>query len=120
MRLLELCKALAKPWETAAARERAQTELPAEPEAGPDATTVLCRMPDGPRISRRFAKTCTLAVVRQWVESNSPAARAMQSFELVSNYPRFVGSLANATVTLESAGLHPQATFFVNELEGGG
>ena len=39
----------------------------------------------------------------------------MSSFELVSNYPRFVGSAANSDVTLESAGLHPQATFFVNE-----
>ena len=38
----------------------------------------------------------------------------MSSFELVP-LPRFVGSAANSDVTLESAGLHPQATFFVNE-----
>ena len=39
----------------------------------------------------------------------------MLRFELVSNYPRFVGCESNAAVTLEAAGLHPQATFFVKE-----
>ena len=74
-------------------------------------------MPEGPRIQRRFAKTATIGLVRRWVEASSPPERPMASFELVSNYPRFVGSVANAEVTLEAAGLHPQATFFVNELE---
>ena len=41
----------------------------------------------------------------------------MASFELVSNYPRFVGSEEHSGVTLEEAGLHPQATFFVNEID---
>ena len=40
----------------------------------------------------------------------------MRTFELVSNYPRFAASEANADTTLEAAGMHPQATFFVNEL----
>ena len=53
--------------------------------------------------------------VRGWVESSSPPERPMASFELVSNYPRFVGTEANATVSLEAAGLHPQATLFVKE-----
>ena len=37
----------------------------------------------------------------------------MASFELVSNYPRFVAAEHNGQQTLEEAGLHPQATLFV-------
>jgi len=44
--------------------------------------------------------------------------RPMSDFELVSNYPRFVASEDNAGQTLDEAGLHPQATFFVKEAEG--
>jgi len=102
--------------QTAAAREETANALPPEPAAGADVTTVLVRMPDGPRISRRFAKDTALALVRTWVEASSPAARAMARFELVSNYPRFAASAANADKTLDEAGMHPQATFFVNEL----
>ena len=54
--------------ETAAARERDALALPPEPEAGPAVTTVLCRMPDGPRITRRFDKGATIQLVRMWVE----------------------------------------------------
>ena len=98
-------------------REHAAAALPPEPDAGPDACTVIVRMPDGPRVSRRFAKATTLAVVRGWVESSSPPERPMASFELVSNYPRFVGTEANTGISLEEAGLHPQATFFVKEAQ---
>ena len=98
-------------------REHAAAALPPEPDAGPDACTVIVRMPDGPRVTRRFAKSMTLAVVRGWVESSSPPERPMASFELVSNYPRFVGTEANTGISLEEAGLHPQATFFVKEAQ---
>ena len=83
------------------------------PPAGDGVGTVLVRMPDGPRISRRFDKATPLEVVRLWVEANSPAERQMADFELVSNYPRFVASEQNAQQTLEEAGLFPQATLFV-------
>ena len=102
--------------QTAAAREVTAAALPEEPAAGADVTTVLVRMPEGPRISRRFAKGDPLSLVRTWVVASSPAERPMAKFELVSNYPRFAASEANASTTIEAAGLHPQATFFVNEL----
>jgi hypothetical protein len=78
-------------------------------------TTVLVRMPDGPRISRRFEKASPLRLVRSWVEASSPAEMRMTAFELVSTYPRFVSTSLNADQTLEQAGLHPQATMFVKE-----
>ena len=73
-------------------------------------------MPHGPRISRRFEKATALKIVRTWVEASSPPERPMAKFELVSNYPRFAASEDNVGMTIEEAGLHPQATFFVNEL----
>ena len=99
----------------AAKRNESVAAMPDEPEAGPDVTTVLVRMPDGPRISRRFAKDTSLAVVRKWVESMSPAERPMARFDLVSNYPRFVGGEESSELTLDGVGLHPQATLFVKE-----
>ncbi|KAL3894999.1 MAG: hypothetical protein SGPRY_013644, partial [Prymnesium sp.] len=75
------------------------------------------RMPEGNRVSRRFDKGSSLSVVRAWVEASSPAERRMVSFQLVSSYPRYVVSEERAAVTLEQAGLHPQATLFVREDE---
>ena len=97
------------------ARGDAAAALPAEPAAGEGVTTVLVRMPDGPRISRRFDKAAPLRLVRRWVEASSPAEMRMVAFELVSTYPRFVATEQNAEQTLEQAGLHPQATMFVKE-----
>ena len=97
------------------ARGDAAAALPAEPAAGEGVTTVLVRMPDGPRISRRFDKAAPLRLVRRWVEASSPAEMRMVAFELVSTYPRFVATEDNAEQTLEQAGLHPQATMFVKE-----
>ena len=48
------------------ARGDAAAALPAEPAAGEGVTTVLVRMPDGPRISRRFDKAAPLRLVRRW------------------------------------------------------
>lgn len=79
-------------------------------------TTVAVRMPEGNRVSRRFAKGTELALVRRWVEASSPPERPMRSFELVSNFPRFVASEANEGASLEESGLHPQATLFVREI----
>ena len=58
--------------QTAAAREETAAALPPEPAAGPDVTTVLVRMPEGNRISRRFDKSAPLRLVRTWVEASSP------------------------------------------------
>ena len=99
-----------------AAREESAAALPDEPAAGPEITTCVVRMPEGNRISRRFPKECALSLVRKWVEVSSPPERPMKRFELVSNYPRFAATADNASTTLEAAGMHPQATFFVNEL----
>ena len=81
--------------------------------------TVLVRLPEGPRIIRRFERTAPLRHVRAWVESASPPERPMISFDLISNFPRFVASESNEHVSLEAADLAAGggATFFVREAE---
>lgn len=103
--------------ETAAARKQILLALPSELPAGPDVTTIVCRMPDGLQLTRRFANSATLALVRQWVEASSPPERLMRTFDLISNFPRFVASSAKANMTVHAAGLYPSATVFVKELD---
>ena len=96
-------------------RARRIEELPAEPPASSDSTLVVVRMPEGPRISRRFAKECPLKVVRDWVEASSPVDCPMRDFALVSNFPRFEATVDKESMSLFDSGLHPQATLFVRE-----
>lgn len=86
-------------------------------QPGPDVTTVAVRMPEGNRVSRRFSKSTEMLLVREWVKAASPVERPMCAFELVSTYPRFVASEENAHLTLEQAGMHPQATLYVREID---
>ena len=58
-------------------RAQASAELPAEPAAGADVTTVVVRMPEGNRVSRRFAKEAQMALVRRWVVTACPPERPM-------------------------------------------
>ena len=88
-----------------------------QPVAGTDATTVAVRLPAG-RITRRFACTCMLQQVRQWVASEADWMQLITiEFQLVSTHPRFVSRVENDHVTLIEAGLHPQAAFNFKLLE---
>lgn len=87
--------------------------LPAEPETKADATRVLVRMPNGQRLNRRFPRTSTLQSVFDWVESSDPD---IYELELVSSYPKRVFGAANCGETLETLGLHPDATLFTKEV----
>ena len=86
--------------------------LPAEPAAGPDATRLVIRLPDGRRLDRRFDKACALQAAVDLVESHDPD---IYEFDLVSNYPRRVFTAEMRNETLEALGLHPAATLFTKE-----
>ena len=94
------------------AREEAAAALPPELPAGDGTTTVLVRMPDGPRISRRFLSDAAARCARGSTPTRRRRAR-IHGFELVSNFPRFVASADNAATTI-AAGM-PQVTFMVKE-----
>lgn len=91
-------------------QEKAQS-LGEEPEKGPNVTQVLVRFPNGVRKERRFNSTVTIQSLYDYVDSlgNLDA----ESYSLVSNFPRVVYGQEKLTLSLKEAGLHPQASLFV-------
>ena len=76
---------------------------------------MVVRMPDGQRLSRRFAKTSALQAVVDFVECSDPDIYEGAEFDLVSNYPRKVLTAECREQNLEELGLHPAATLFTKE-----
>ncbi|KAL1294464.1 hypothetical protein HN51_055245 [Arachis hypogaea] len=91
-------------------QEKAQS-LGEEPEKGPDVTQVLVRFPNGERKGRRFKSTATIQTLYDYVDSLD--CLEAESYSLVSNFPRVVYGQDKLTLSLEEAGLHPQASLFV-------
>ena len=96
-------------------REEQMKKLPPEPQANdPQSTTVAIRMLDGSKLSRRFLKSDNLQTVAYYVRSRLPIQVEQQpEFDLVSNFPRKL--FTDLSVTLQQAGLFPQALLFVSE-----
>lgn len=72
---------------------------------------VSVRLPSGDRQMRRFESTCKVQALYEYVDS-------LQTFEagsyyLVSNLPRVVYGPDKLDLTLNEAGLHPNASLFV-------
>jgi hypothetical protein len=95
------------------ARRRKGDALPPEPEAGGEGVTRLAvRLPDGRRLDRRWSKDDALQSVVDWVEAVDADS---YDVALVSHFPRREFGPADRALTLEQAGLHPQAMLFVKE-----
>lgn len=91
-------------------QEKAQA-LGEEPEKGPNVTQVLVRFPNGERKERRFHSTATIQSLYDYVDSLG--CLEAESFSLVSNFPRVTYGQEKLTLSLKEAGLHPQASLFV-------
>ncbi|RDX76620.1 Plant UBX domain-containing protein 10, partial [Mucuna pruriens] len=91
-------------------QEKAQS-LGEEPEKGPNVTQVLVRFPNGERKERRFNSTVTIQSLYDYVDSLG--CLEAESYSLVSNFPRIVYGQEKLTLSLKEAGLHPQASLFV-------
>lgn len=92
-------------------REDKALSLGAEPEKGPDVTQVLVRFPTGERKGRRFSCSATIQSLYDYVDSLG--CLELDCYTLVSNFPRTVYGPEKKSLTLKEAGLHPQASFFV-------
>ncbi|CAI9093381.1 OLC1v1028876C1 [Oldenlandia corymbosa var. corymbosa] len=92
-------------------RQEKALSLGAEPEKGPDVTQVLVRFPSGERKDRRFHSSATIQSLYDYVDSLG--CLEMDSYFLVSNFPRTVYGPEMHSRTLKEAGLHPQASLFV-------
>uniref|UniRef100_A0A5B7AT49 Putative FAS-associated factor 2 n=2 Tax=Davidia involucrata TaxID=16924 RepID=A0A5B7AT49_DAVIN len=99
--------------EAALARMRQEKALSLgdEPEKGPDVTQVLVRFPSGERKGRRFHNTATIQSLYDYVDSLG--CLEVDNYSLVSNFPRVVYGPEKLSLSLKEAGLHPQASLFV-------
>ncbi|XP_006661964.1 plant UBX domain-containing protein 10 [Oryza brachyantha] len=99
--------------EAALARRRQEKAmaLGAEPEKGPDVTRVLIRFPTGERKERRFHSSTTITSLYDYVDSLD--CLKAEKYSLVSNFPRVTYGPEKHSQTLEEAGLHPQASLFI-------
>ncbi|KAF4351092.1 hypothetical protein F8388_013197 [Cannabis sativa] len=92
-------------------RQEKALSLGAEPEKGPNVTQVLVRFPTGERKERRFDSTATIQTVYDYVDSLG--CLEVENYSLVSNFPRMVYGPEKLALSLKEAGLHPQASLFV-------
>ncbi|XP_034704693.1 plant UBX domain-containing protein 10 [Vitis riparia] len=92
-------------------RQEKALSLGSEPEKGPNVTQVLVRFPTGERKDRRFHSTATIQSLYDYVDSLG--CLDAESYSLVSNFPRVVYGPEKLSLSLKEAGLHPQASLFV-------
>ncbi|CAL1373669.1 unnamed protein product [Linum trigynum] len=92
-------------------REEKTLALGAEPEKGADVTQVLVRFPTGERRDRRFRSSTTIQSLYDYVDSLG--CLQVEDYSLVSNFPRTVYGEEKRSLTFKEAGLHPQASLFV-------
>ncbi|XP_051138214.1 plant UBX domain-containing protein 10 [Andrographis paniculata] len=92
-------------------REEKARSLGPEPEKGPDVTQVLVRFPSGERKERRFHCSARIQSLYDYVDCLG--CLEVNGYRLVSNFPRTVYSEDKFSLSLKEAGLHPQASLFV-------
>ncbi|CAH8351506.1 unnamed protein product [Eruca vesicaria subsp. sativa] len=101
--------------EREAARVRMRQEkalaLGDEPEKGPDATQVLVRFPNGERNGRRFESNTKIQTLYDYVDSLG--VLETEEYSLITNFPRTVYGRDKESMSLKDAGLHPQASLFI-------
>ncbi|EFJ51924.1 hypothetical protein VOLCADRAFT_86921, partial [Volvox carteri f. nagariensis] len=110
----------------AAARERLAAALPPEPEApsssssGPAIAVTTCAfsLPDGTRITRRFAAGTQVQTLFDFVDSRGAGGWHRGSYQLVTRMPRRVigPEAAGAGLTLRDLGLGNSEAFLLEAL----
>ncbi|VYS62242.1 unnamed protein product [Arabidopsis thaliana] len=101
--------------ERQAARVRKRQEkalaLGEEPEKGPDVTQVLVRFPNGERKGRMFKSETKIQTLYDYVDSLG--LLDTEEYSLITNFPRTVYGRDKESMSLKDAGLHPQASLFI-------
>lgn len=69
------------------------------------------RLPNGERKGRRFHSTATIQCLYDFVDSSG--SLELESYTLVTNFPRVLYGQDKLSMTLKEVGLHPQASLFV-------
>lgn len=98
-------------------RRRKKDSLGEEPDKAPGICSVVLRLPNGTRVSRRFSKEEALERVFDWAEVNLVDIEVAC---LVTTYPRKRFRYPeDAGISLQSAGLFPSAMLLLEEREEG-
>lgn len=97
--------------EKQAEKEQKRLNLPDEPEASAEATKVVFRLPTGSKLERRFGKT--EPVQNLYIFLSLDNFEDENSITLSTTYP--TKELTDKDISLEEAGLHPQALLHVRE-----
>ncbi|PKA46528.1 hypothetical protein AXF42_Ash012661 [Apostasia shenzhenica] len=92
-------------------RQEKAMSLGDEPAKGPDVTQVLVRFPTGERRERRFPSSAAVQTLYDYVDSLE--CLKAEDYSLVSNFPRTSYGPEKLSLSLKEAGLHPQASLFV-------
>ena len=95
------------------AKQEKMEMLPEEPRSGgPGVTTIVVRLPDGGRLQRRFRNEDRVCQLYDFVHGKDIG---IDDFTLLSSYPR--RGIESSEMTLEKAGLSPNAMLFLQENE---
>jgi len=93
--------------------DRKRRELPEEPsESDNNIATIVIRLPDGNRLTRRLRRTDKLQVLYDFIDISQKQIE-MNKYILVASYPR--QTFPDPNVTIEEAKLYPQALLFMQE-----
>lgn len=86
-------------------------QQPEPPKGGADVLQIAVRLPDGSRIVRRFLQSDRVALLYTFVQASAVAAPWIDTFALVTDYPR--RHLVNREVTLLHSGITNMALLVV-------
>jgi len=98
-------------------RERLKMSVAPEPAVGEkDSTSLVFRLIDGSRLTRRFKSTEKLQVVYDFLDSlDNLADKLPERYALVTNFPR--KTFTEKNMNLSEAGLVPQSALFIEDLD---
>jgi len=98
-------------------KSMARNRLPVEPDPNDSNTNrvsqLVIRLPDGSRVQRRFRVTDKVQAIYDFVDCQDQMQIDQSHYNLIANFPRRV--FQDRLVSLEEAGLYPQASLFVQE-----
>ncbi|GLJ08877.1 hypothetical protein SUGI_0097480 [Cryptomeria japonica] len=82
-----------------------------QPEKGPNVTQILIRFPNGDRKEHRFLCTDKVHSIYKYVDSLGLVG--VGSYKLIATFPRREYGFEKMNFTLKEAGLHPQASLYL-------
>uniref|UniRef100_A0A0C9QM23 TSA: Wollemia nobilis Ref_Wollemi_Transcript_25280_2167 transcribed RNA sequence n=1 Tax=Wollemia nobilis TaxID=56998 RepID=A0A0C9QM23_9CONI len=101
-----------KQFSTQSSRKENASADGVEPENGPNVTQILIRFPNGDRKERRFLCTDRVRSVYKYVDSVGLVAAG--TYKLITTFPKREYGSDKMNLTLKEAGLHPQASLFLD------